>query len=190
MARLIGLEKVHVAKITKDDSDGTTYEKPVKLSRAIKAAMEVNLPEAEAYSENGLEAVVRGAKTINVEIEVNMLTLEERALLQGSKIIKGRLQENRKDVTPEFALGFQTETNDGKQLFVWLYKGSFASTSDELESKSDSVNLTSNTITGKFFARFSDGELRAMAYEGAKEYDKTVNGDVWFTAPVAPQKVA
>ena len=43
---------------------------------------------------------------MDVEIEVNQLSLESRAKLQGSKVVKCVLIENKDDIASTLALGF------------------------------------------------------------------------------------
>src|SRR5690625_1472931 len=107
MARQIGLRDIHIAVLTKDDSEGATYEKPEKLERAISAKLSPKVSSENIYSDDTVEDVITAFEGVDVEIEVNQLSIQSRAKLQGSKIVKGILIENKNDSPPTIALGFK-----------------------------------------------------------------------------------
>ena len=75
------------------------------------------------YSDDAVEDIITAFEGVYVEIEVNQLSLISRAKLQGSKVVKGVLIENKDDIAPMLALGFKSKRNSGKYRFVWLLKG-------------------------------------------------------------------
>ncbi|WP_253197270.1 major tail protein [Clostridium algidicarnis] len=83
------------------------------------------------YSDDAVEDIITDFEGLDVEIEVNQLSLESRAKLQGSKVVKGVLIENKDDIPPTIALGFKSKKNSGKYRFVWLLKGKFELATDE-----------------------------------------------------------
>ena len=95
---LIGLENVHYAKLTKDDSTGVTYETPKKLSGAISINENAESNTAELYADNRLWATATVFSEGNVELELADLSLEDYAALGGHSIaVDGKLIENAND---------------------------------------------------------------------------------------------
>jgi phi13 family phage major tail protein len=66
---------------------------------------------------------------------VNQFSLASRAKLQGAKVIKGVLIENKDDIPPTIALGFKFKKNNGKYRYVWLLKGKFELATDEYDTE-------------------------------------------------------
>lgn len=181
MKRQIDLANLHYALITKDDETGFTYDTPVPLSRAIKVNMKVIKAEQDYYSEGGMEGTDSVITGVEIEIEVNQLSIAERAALQGSTSRKGGVVDNKNDVAPELAFGFESKRGDGQKRLVWLYKGKFGNTDDSYESVSDKITGQTNTIKGKFYPRINDDNIRYMLDTDAPDADATVIAN-WFTA--------
>ncbi|MCT4543487.1 MAG: phage tail protein [Vallitalea sp.] len=179
MARQIGLKDIHIAILKKDDSTGIEYETPIKLERAIDAKLSPKISSEKLYSDDNLEEIVQIFDSIDVEIGLNQLSLESRALLQGSKLVKGTLLETKSDIVPTLALGFKSKKGNGRYRYVWLYKGKFEMTSDEYETETDKVKTSTASLKGSFYARDNDGAYRFFLDEDAKDVD-TATKYVWF----------
>lgn len=180
MARQIGLRDIHVAVLTKDDSTEATYEKPMKLERAISAKLNPKTNSDNIYSDDSVEDVITVFEGVEVEVEVNQLSLESRAKLQGAKVVKGILIENKDDIPPTIALGFRSKKNNGKFRYVWLLKGKFELATDEYDTEGEKPKAQSAKLKGKFFSRDFDGNYRFIADEDEKEMDATII-KAWFT---------
>lgn len=185
MARQIGLRDIHIALLTKDDNSGTTYDVPSKLERAISAKLSPKSNSENIYSDDTVEDVITAFEGIDVEIEINQLSLESRAKLQGSKVVKGVLIESKDDIAPTLALGFKSKKNNGKYRYVWLLKGKFELASDEYDTEGEKPQPKSAKLKGTFFARDFDGNYRFIADEDAIGIDSTIITS-WFT--VVPEE--
>lgn len=179
MARQIGLKDIHIAVLTKDDSEEVTYEKPEKLERAISAKLNPKTNSDNIYSDDSVEDVISVFEGMEVEIEVNQLSIPSRAKLQGAKVIKGVLIENKENNPPTIALGFRSKKNNGKYRFVWLLKGKFELAVDEYDTEGEKPKAQSAKLKGKFFSRDFDGNYRFIADEDGEEVDKTIIQS-WF----------
>ncbi|MBV1817170.1 phage tail protein [Clostridium cochlearium] len=180
MARQIGLRDIHIAVLTKDDSEGATYEKPEKIERAISAKLSPKVSSENIYSDDTVEDVITAFEGVDVEIEVNQLSIQSRAKLQGSKIVKGILIENKNDISPTIALGFKSKKTNKKYRYVWLLKGKFELVSDEYDTEGEKPQPKSAKLKGTFFARDFDDNYRFIADEDEKEVDATIISG-WFT---------
>lgn len=178
MARIVGLKDFYVADIKQDDAEGFLYENIKKLERSIKAKLTPKNSTEKLYSDDTVEDIVNGFDGVDIEIEVNELSLESRARLQGSKLENGELRESKNDIAPTIAIGFKAKMSDGKYRFVWLTKGKFQPTSDEYETLKDKVNTKTASLKGEFYEREHDGIYRRIA----DETDATANlHNTWFT---------
>jgi phi13 family phage major tail protein len=181
MARTIGLSNFTIAKLTKDDSTGVTYGTPTELERAIMAKIAPKSSTEKLYSDDNVEEIITNFDSIEVEIEVNQLTIESRALLQGSTVVKGVLIETKDDIPPTVAIGFKSKKSNGKYRYVWLLKGSFEITEDEYQTETDKPDAKTAKLKGTFYAREYDGNYRFMTDDDATGADATIIGG-WFTA--------
>ena len=180
MPRQIGLERLTIATVTKDDSTGTTYATPVKLERSIKAKITPKTSSEKLYSDDSVEDILNNFDSCDVEIEVNQLTIASRALLQGSKVIDGVLVENKDDIAPDLALGFRSKKSNGKYRYVWLLKGKFEHTEDEYETIGEKPTPKTNSLKGSFYGR-NDGNWRIMEDEDS-DGAKPSRLNAWFDA--------
>ena len=181
MARQIGLRDIHIAVLKTDDTKGATYDTPIKLERAISAKLSPKSNSDNIYSDDSVEDIITAFEGIDVEIEVNQLSLTSRAKLQGSNVIKGVLIENRDDMPPTIALGFKSKKNNGKYRYVWLLKGKFELATDEYDTEGEKPKAQSAKLKGKFFSRDFDRNYRFIADEDEEGVDATIISG-WFTA--------
>jgi len=181
MARQIGLRDIHIAMVTSDDSTETVYATPVKLERAISAKISPKSNSDNIYSDDSVEDIITAFEGVDVEIEVNQLALETRARLQGAKVVKGVLIENKDDIAPTLALGFKSKKSNKKYRYVWLLKGKFELTADEYDTEAEKPKAQSAKLKGKFYPREHDGNYRFIADEDSIAVDATIISS-WFTA--------
>ncbi|WP_040210855.1 major tail protein [Clostridium polynesiense] len=188
MPRQIGLKDIHVAILKSDDSQGVVYETPIKLERAINAKISPKANTENIYSDDSVEDIITAFEGIDVEIEVNQLSLASRALLQGSKIVKGILIENKDDMAPTLALGFKSKKSNGKYRYVWLLKGQFELASDDYDTEAEKPKAQSAKLKGKFYSRDYDGNYRFIADEGIEGADSDVINSWFLSVPSEPNK--
>jgi phi13 family phage major tail protein len=180
VARQIGLRDIHIAILKTDDTTGVTYDKPEKLERAISAKLSPKSNSENIYSDDAVEDIITAFEGVDVEIEVNQLSLTSRAKLQGAKVVKGMLIENKDDIPPTIALGFKSKKNSGKFRFVWLLKGKFELATDEYDTEGEKPKAQSAKLKGKFFSRDFDGNYRFIVDEDAKDVDAKIISE-WFS---------
>ena len=186
MPRQVGLKDIHIAVLKTDTATGVTYDKPIKLERAVSAKITPKMNSENIYSDDAVEDVITSFEGVDVEIELNQLSLASRAILQGAKITKGVLIENKDNIAPTLAMGFRSKKSNGKFRYIWLLKGKYEITSDEFDTEKDKPEVKSAKLTGKFYSRDFDGLYRFIADEDTVDVDKTII-DSWFTdVPAEP----
>jgi phi13 family phage major tail protein len=186
--RVKGIRNFHYATVTADTTT-TTYGTPVAVAGIIALKISKNISEEKLYADDALEDTIYANDSYDVELELSSTDLATRAALQGSDCIKGTIIENKDDVPPDVAIGFQAIKGNGKFRYAWLLKGKFKPVSDEYKTIEDKATSQTVKLTGTFTARVSDGVSQMIADEdetGAVPATLTA----WFTAvPSVPTAV-
>jgi phi13 family phage major tail protein len=178
----IGLKNLYIAELTKDDATGVTYEVPEKLAPAIQATITPSVNSATLFADDGPAAVSSSLAGVEVSLNIADLSTQMQAKLLGHKVnSEGVLIKNATDEAPYVALGFSAPTHDGKELFVWLYKGKFQLPEQSYATKGENVEFQTPTVTAQFVKRENDNQWQAQAKSGDTGLDPTVITN-WFSA--------
>ncbi len=165
MARQIGLQDISIAELLTDTKEGATYKAVEKLERSVSAKITPKSNSENLYSDDSIEDVAANMSEIDVEIELNQLSMASRAKMFGNKIVNGILVENKDDVTtaPYTALIFKSKKLNGSFRYVCLYKGKWELVGDEYSTQEDKIKASTAKVKGTFMARTFDGNYRLMA---------------------------
>ena len=103
------------------------------------------------FADNGPMESASTLGNIEVEIQKNELTAQNKVDLLGHALdSNGGIVYGDNDIAPYVAIGFRSLKSNGKYRYVWLYKGKFIDPEDNNETKGDSINFQSETISGQF----------------------------------------
>lgn len=172
-SRKCGLKDIYVAKITQNDEKAYVTDTPVKLARAIKAKIDEKWTSEKVYSDDGVEEIITSYEGTDVELEVNALAPQDRAILFGQLYENGYLVKSSEDKAPELALGWRERQMNGLYDFKWLYCGKFAEgISEEAQTKEGKISPTTRTVKGSFYERNLDKE-----YEISVDETNLINED-------------
>ena len=153
-SRRCGLRDIYVAKVTKNDAATYTAGDPVKFARAINAKISDAYNHEKIYSDDGVEDTVDTYQGTDIELEVNTLAPQDRALLWNRLYENGFLVEASEDTPPEVAMGFRVKQLNGKYEFVWYYCGRFQMAQDEeYQTVEDKKNHKTSTVKASFYER-------------------------------------
>lgn len=153
-SRRCGLRDIYIAKVTKNDAETYTAGSPVKFARAINAKISDIYNHEKIYSDDGVEDTVDTYQGTDVELEVNTLAPQDRALLWNRLYENGFLVEATEDAPPEVALGFRVRQLNGKYEFVWYYCGRFQmAQEEEYQTVEDKKNHKTSTVKASFYER-------------------------------------
>lgn len=200
MATRIGCDNLVYAIMTTED---TVEQAPVYGEvQTAPGVMSINInPNGSLetlFADDGPMETATTLGKIDVEIQKNELTTQNKADLLGHEIdSNGAVVYGDNDVPPYVAIGFRTLKSNGKYRYVWLYKGKFTEPEDNNETKGDSINFQSDTISGQFtklnYAYAVNGkQKRPWKYEldgDNAEAKQQIMAD-WFKAPVMPAAAA
>ena len=171
----IGLRDVYYALLKEDPISGSpTYDPPVKIAGAISANVNPNASSSTLFADDGTIG------EISLELNMADLSLETQSVLLGHSISGGVLKRKAGDVPPWVAIGFRTLKSNGKYRYYWLNKGKFALPEEDLQTKGDSIEFQTPTISGSFVKRNCDDEWQRVGDEDVAGFESSS----WFTSPL------
>ena len=196
MATRIGCDNLVYAPMTTEESATTppTYGNVVKAPGVMSININPNGSQETLFADDGPMETASTMGKIDVEIQKNELTTQNKADLLGHAIdTNGALVYGDSDIAPWVAIGFRTLKSNGKYRYVWLYKGKFTEPEDNNETKGDSINFQADTIKGQF-VRLNNAytvggrTVRPWKYELDTDTteDTVVAEKTWFNAPMLP----
>lgn len=196
MAMRIGCDNLHYATMTTEDTatSAPVYTEPKPAPGVMHININPNASLATAFFDDGPGDTASTLGNIDVEIQKNALTTENKADLLGHLIdANGGVVYADDDVPPFVAIAFRTLKSNGKYRYVWLYKGRFADPEDNSETKADSINFQSDTIKGQFVklnyaVTVGNKQKRLWKYEiDADNPDANQSAmDTWFESVKMP----
>ena len=152
--RISGVKFIGIAPLTKDDGVTPTWGPVVEIPQFETFSGEKQYSSAEWYSNDQIEMSLKNITSVDFEITVGSLSNELKAMLTGATFdaTKGVLTEKSDDSQSEFALIVQFSQMSAGQSGTYnmvYYRCTLSVDNLEAETKTDSINTTSITITGK-----------------------------------------
>lgn len=200
MATRIGCDNLVYAPMTTEDTadEAPVYGEVVKAPGVMHVNINPNGSQETLFADDGPMETASTLGKIDVEIQKNELTTQNKADLLGHQIdSNGAIVYGDSDVPPWVAVGFRTLKSNGKYRYVWLYKGKFSEPEDQNETKGDSINFQSDTISGQFTRlskpfTINGKSVRPWKYELDQDNEdaKAEAISSWFNAPVMPATTA
>jgi phi13 family phage major tail protein len=185
MGLKIGISDLHYAIMTSDEADATpVYEAPVKIPGVVSVNINPNASIETLFADDGPYDSAGTLGQIEVEIVTADLDLDTQATLLGHTVTAdGMLKRKADDVPPYIAIGFKSLKSNGKYRYTWLAKGKFVPSEMNVETKGDTVNFQTASITGNFLKRASDNEWERHIDEDHPDWVQA-HSDNWFTSPI------
>lgn len=183
---IIGLRDVHYALLIDDPISGEAeYEDAVKVVGAITANINPNASSATLFYDDGPGDTAATMGEISLELNLADLPLDVQAIWLGHTFENGILKRKGTDVPPWLAIGFRTLKSNGAYRYMWLCKGKFAIPEESYQTKGDSIEFSTPTITGSFVKRDCDDEWQRVTDEDAEDFDPAYT-TTWFDGPNTP----
>ena len=189
----IGLTKLHYAILTTDRAPKTdspsdpgelVYEDPVRLPGAITANFSPNASNDTLFADDGPYDTASTLGAMSLELNVADIPPRHRAVILGCTYDEntGMVKDSANDIPPYLAVGCAVKKSNGSDRLIWYLKGKFAAPDDNNQTKADSVNWNTPTITGNFLKRDYDDQWRYSVDTDDEAYtgDK-VDFTEWFT---------
>jgi phi13 family phage major tail protein len=179
----IGVKNFHYAKLTSDSESGVKYESPVKVPGLVTININPNPSVETLFADDAPFETAATTGQITAEISLADLPLDVQADLLGHTLdANGQLKVKADDTPPYVAIGFESLKSNGSKRYVWLVKGKFSEPEDNNETKGDSINFQSATITASFVSREYDGIWKIVGDEDATGWSEPTKG--WYDVSV------
>lgn len=198
MATRIGVASFHYAIMTTEDTLTTkpVYGEPTSAPGLMSLNINPNASVDTLFADDGPMETATTIGQIEVEVQKNYLSTQNKADLLGKTVdSKGGLISSSTDIPPWVAIAFKSLKSNGHYRYCWLYKGKFQDPEDNNETKGDSINWQSDTITGNFArliweTTIGGKKISPYKYE-MDEDDDAADATViskWFDAVVFPDE--
>ncbi len=178
---LVGLKDLYYALLEQDNTSGVAYGTPAKITGAIQANINPNPSMETLFADDGPMETAATMGQIELELVAADIPLDVQATLLGHTLTGAILKRKAGDVPPWVAIGFRALKSNGKYRYTWLLKGKFSQPEQSHETRGDTVNFQTPTITGNFVKRDYDDERIHQTDEDLTDYVTTI-GQNWFTA--------
>lgn len=187
MAR-IGLDKLTLWKITKDDQDGLTFERPMHLGKAIKASIKPKVVSSELYGDDALAETYSAITGYDLSFDITDFPPAMQAKLLGYEVDSNGMVELSPDAeAPYFALAYRSALSEGGYSYHNLLKVRFEPTDEEFETRGQNVNFQTQKLTAKSLMTEHTGKF-GYSVRGTAE-NKAEVADKWFgQSPVTKLK--
>ncbi|MDR1364084.1 MAG: phage tail protein [Oscillospiraceae bacterium] len=188
----IGLSDLYYSEITENTSGVETYGTPVKLAKAMKADLSVELAEAVLFADDAASEVVKTFKSGTLSLGVDDIGKDSAMALLGVRVdANGVIVSSSEDTSTPVAIGFRARKSNGKYRYFWIYRVVFGVPSANLETKGDSINFQAPTIEGTVTVRNKlDWQNKHPWKAEVTEGDTGVSPSVitnWFTEVYEPE---
>lgn len=190
----IGLSNLHYAILTVDraprtngaeDAGEIAYEAPIRLTGAITANFSPNASNDTLFADDGPYDTASTLGAMSLELNVADIPPSHRATLLGSTYdtSTGLVVDSSEDIPPYVAVGCSVKKSNGYDRLIWYLKGKFSAPDDNNQTKSDSINWNTPTITGNFLKRDYDNNWRfSVDTDDAGYTGSTTDFTNWFKA--------
>ena len=149
MSRIAGVKYLAIAPITRP-SGKEVYGSPIELKQFISFSATKNYSETSWYSNDQTEETFNAIVDEDIEIVLGHLSGELRAKLSGANYdAKGVMTEKSDDEQPEFGLIVVLSQLPTGTLNKAYYRVKLKVEATEGETKTDSINDSTVTLTGK-----------------------------------------
>lgn len=181
----IGLRNLVFAELLSDDpaQGKATYGEVKRIAGAITATINPNASNETLFADDGPYDTASTIGQISLELNVADLPLDIQAELLGHTLTaQGVLIRKAGDTPPWVAVGFKSLKSNGKYRYTWLAKGKFALPEQANQTKGDSIQFNTPTISGSFVKRECDDEWERHIDEDHPNFEPE-QAQNWFLNP-------
>lgn len=188
----IGLTNLVYAIMTSDTPPTTiggvdgvaAYDSSVRILGAITANFSPNASNDTLFADDGPYETASTLGAMTLELNVADIEAPMRAELLGATYddATGLLINTSEDIPPYVAVGMSVKKSNGADRLIWYLKGKFAAPDDNNQTKADSINWNTPTITGNFLKRDADNVYKFQIDSDDAHVDATILAN-WFDDP-------
>lgn len=143
----VSLQGIHIGDFI---GDGQEYTSVLGIRGALNAKITVSESSEQFFSDDIISYVSAGVESIQIELEVEGLTLEEKAHILDKTLVNGVLVESAGDVAVRGYKGmtFKSQKANGQWRYVSIPKILFSIQEDEFSTKTGKGENKSQKIVG------------------------------------------
>lgn len=185
---VIGIDKFYYAKSLTDTEEGATYEPKVRVPYVQSVSVETEQEIAKAYGDNKIAEMAVSTGSTTLELQFHAIPLEDRVELLGLEQDEDGMVLQKSQTNPPYvAVGLEKTTTDGAEL-LGLTRGMFMLPGTEAQTKEDSLEFGSDTLSGEFASRNYDDVaiVRMRVGKNDAEKRKKFMDMVFGPLPVVP----
>ena len=184
-----GVEGLVYAEVTADDDESYTTGTVKQLAGVAEIGRTTETSSEPHYYDNVPAVVVSSTGSDEVTCTVSAIPLEVLAEITGQQYDSnlGLLIEGERE-TKYFALGYQAKKTNGKEVYVWRYKGQFSIPDSTHATEDDGTDANGQEITYTGIStthKFTKTGKRAKAMNVDLEADKA-NVSTFFDTVTTP----
>ncbi len=186
----IGLTNLVYAILESDTApEGTSpgaavYDESVRVLGAITANFSPNASNDTLFADDGPYETASTLGAMTLELNVADLPPVNRAELLGATydVNTGLLIHTADDIPPYVAVGMSVKKSNGASRLIWYLKGKFSAPDDNNQTKAESINWNTPTISGNFLKRDADNQWRVSAETDDTNVPEAIKAS-WFVSP-------
>ena len=184
-----GVEGLVYAEVTADDDVNYTTGTVTQLAGVAEIGRTTETSSEPHYYDNVPAVVVSSTGSDEVTCTVSAIPLEVLAEITGQQYDSnlGVLIEGERE-TKYFALGYKAKKTNGKEVYVWRYKGQFSIPDSTHATEDDGTDANGQEITYTGIStthKFTKTGKRAKAMNVDLEADKA-NVSTFFDTVTTP----
>jgi len=158
-ANRFNVKRIVFCELLKDDESGVEIGKIRKLGDPM--TVQLTFAAGELYGGGVKTEDMTKLQGVELKVDVNKITIENRAILGGHKYEDGVLIQNKDDQAPDIAIGYEIEQTGNHQEFVWLFKGKARPIVSKVEQSTNNITFSTDSIDFGFVPRIFDGHIKA-----------------------------
>lgn len=153
-----GVEGLVAAEVTKDDADAYETGEVFQIAGVAEIGRTTENSSETHYYDNVPAVVISSTGADTVTCSVSAIPLDVLAKITGQAYddVLGTLIEGQRE-SKYFALGYKTRKTNGKEVYVWRFKGQFSipdsthtTENDGTDANGQEVTFTGISTTHKF----------------------------------------
>ncbi len=182
---IIGLSNLHYAIMTTEDTATTApvYGTPKRMVGVNSVSDSPQNDTATLYGDNQALDSKTSTKEHTITLEVAKFPLEDKAALLGYSYDSGTktLGADVDATAPNVAIMYELDTDENKKWYVVFFKGKFAPSNEDANTRGSSLEYGLHRIEGTFVSRIDAANKRVYL---EKEVDATDTTTIttWFTS--------
>jgi len=158
---MIGVDRLFLAEITSDDTNGVTYGTPFPVPGVNSIGVRMNNANMTIYADDGAFENVNHQGDIDIVCSLAGLTGEKRVDVTGGSYnaSTGMVEHDGTDTAKQYALGYRRQKANNTYRYKWFMKGSFARPDSAAATKSGSVTSQPLQYVFRALNRVNDAML-------------------------------